>query len=356
MPFAFNIGDSVVCVEARQACPVGVTGVVVGSNLIPAENGERTEEYFAVRIDEESGFTPQRTYTRCVSDKGLAYISAHGWDIRDTRYWNFPARCLNKLDTSKKRIVTCDRCGKKDLTYKMVRAKNGKYICKNCMEVKSYLTRNESKIGRPTKAGWTFGFEFECIPNNQESSAVLVGNKYRFVPTRDGSLAFGGVEFKTPIISGRSSLRRMFETADKMVRFSDSSCGQHINIGNSTWMNERAIRGIKNCSNELFGPLAVYMYDNRRATVKVCGRYFKSYCNYDSRYQHGSWLNLDHDNRVEFRISKFKNPEQYYNLTNMWVEMLDYIHKHYTNCGETSMQAQACGQKLVEIFKKYAKM
>lgn len=363
--YGFQIGDRVIVTSEYEGCPAGEVGIV--TCLIDMRGGGRFEPFIVCKM-ESDGFD----FHECTdiwpkvsegtvpgSTKTLAeqFIEQNGYRLDERCWFSFSPEHLKKFSgVYKRKIYTCDVCGVQKPISRMVRSKKGKYVCNSCLDIKSYSTRNNTRVGRKTKAGWTFGFEFECVPKSKEDEAVLVSKKWGFVPTSDSSLPSGGVELKSPTINGRSSLKRMFMAANDAVDFSSDRCGQHINIGNP-WMDETTIGAIRSRGNALFYPLEKYMTDHRDDTERVCGRYFKHYCETagsSGGYYHGVWLNLDHGDRVEFRISKFVTPDQYFNLTNMWVDMLDAVHSGYLNRGCSDKAARETGRELVKIFQQYA--
>lgn len=364
--FGFKIGDRVIVTKPQDDCPVGEVGIV--TYLIDFKGGGNFEPWIGCRMESDGiqwhdildlypriseGTVPGSTQT--LAQK---IMEDNGWLCRDNAYYQFPPTSLKKFTgTYKRKMHRCDVCGESRPSARLVRSKKGKYVCNACLEKKGYSTKNDTRVGKPTKAGWTFGFEFECIPKSKEDEAVLVSKKWGFIPTSDGSLPSGGVELKSPTINGRSSLKRMFDAANESVDFSNSCCGQHINIGNTAWMDKTTTDAIRSRATEIFYPLEKEMNLHEEQTTRLCGRFFGSYRERTtgmSSFTHGKWLNLDHNNRVEFRISKFVTPEQYFNLCNMWVDMLDMVHRNYIMCGCSEKAAKATGKELVKIFQRYA--
>lgn len=357
--FGFSVGDRVVVTEPQDDCPKGEIGVVVA--LIDFMGGGKFEPWIWCRM-ESDGCDWQNVidiYTDFSADREGTKKILHdnGWTWNDRAYWGFqPDRLKKFAGVYKPKVNVCDVCGARKSASKMVRSKKGKYVCKECLRVKSYSTKNDTRVGKDTKAGWTFGFEFECIPKSEEDEAVLVSKKWGFIPTSDGSLPTGGVELKSPTICGRTSLKRMFDAANESVDFSHSSCGQHINVGNR-WMDKTTMNAIRSRANKIFSPMERYMNDHESDTRRVCGRFFGNYrerVGGGNSYRHGCWVNLDHDNRVEFRISKFKTPEQYFALCNMWCEVLEEVRTGYLMKGCSEEAATKVGQNLVKIFQKHA--
>jgi hypothetical protein len=262
-----------------------------------------------------------------------------------------------------KKMPRCAVCGAHLPSYGVVTNSYGHKICPYCREKKSYSTKNNACFHKPVKNGYTFGFEFESIPTKDDSIANMVDPKWGFIPTNDGSLPIAGIEFKSPTINGKRGMKEMFKMAYENVDFSNSSCGQHINIGNSNFINRDTMRHIRHFSCPLFLPLEMEMAKNTKNMEAVCGR---SFCHYASRYSsndeefsHGAWINLSHDNRIEFRISKFANPDQYYNLVCMWVEMMDAINISFLqkfsehDYAQNVNNVRKTSKRLVEIYQRH---
>ena len=230
------------------------------------------------------------------------------------------------------------------------------------MRIKRYETKNRSTAHEETKSGKTFGFEFECVPRDAAHEACLINRDYKFVPTFDDSLPADGVELKTPMYYGRRGLLEIFRAAAQNVRFNDRRCGQHINIGDTNFLDATAMVRIRRYAPALFGPLEDAMWKNYNETVSVYGRYFNIYCRRtdgSSRFCRNYWLNLRHNNRMEIRIAKFVSPEQYYDLVCMWADVLDCLDTHFLRHYGKSAQdnlcaAQKAGAALVHIFDRYA--
>lgn len=250
-------------------------------------------------------------------------------------------------------VKKCCKCGNIVRNNEYVEV-NGKYLCNNCRSIKSYGLKNDVFHNKPVKSGKTYGFEFECVCNEENRDFVTAQN-WGLIPTHDGSLPVNGVEFKTPTYNGLRGVRHVFKTMDKKVSFSNSFCGQHINIGDRNWLNSRNMAIIRNYRTQIFNPLRVYLEEHPKQTKKVIGRGFGQYRSNDLDMVHGSWINLDNNNRIEFRMSKFVNPNQYFNLTIMWTEMIDSIINNVlkTTGNNRVSGAKKAGDELVNIFQKY---
>lgn len=247
----------------------------------------------------------------------------------------------------------CCKCGRivKENQYEKI---GEKFLCKNCASIKCYSTKNDKVMNKPTKSGKTYGFEFECVCDKNNRNFVTAQN-WGLIPTSDGSLPYGGVEFKTPTYNGLRGIRKVFNTMNSKVDFSDYRCGQHINIGDKNWLNSENMQIIRENRTAIFNKLRIYMFNHPKQTEKVVGRTFGNYRNNDMSMVHGSWINLEHNNRIEFRMSKFVNTEQYFGLTMMWTEMIDAVIKNVLKKSGSERDAGClkASDELVEIFKKH---
>lgn len=270
----------------------------------------------------------------------------------------FISHFMTDKSISKVKYKKCAVCGGVSPVRYMIQAKNKKYICADCVRNQCYSTRNNNSHNKPTNAGLTFGFELECVPiKGRESTANILAEYPDFIPTDDASLPAGGVEFKSPIFLSLKGAQKVFSVFDNNVDFSSEYCGQHIHVGHQNY-NRYCRRAVLDNHLALFNPLADYMLEHEEDTIRLCGRYFGNYREYtESHAGHHSWLNLSNTNTIEFRISKFVAPKQYYYLANMWGEMMnkivDFGNRNPDTCSMIE-EARKTSEKLVAIFKKYA--
>lgn len=252
----------------------------------------------------------------------------------------------------------CAVCGGLNPVKHMKRATNKKYVCEGCLEVKGYCTRNTDTHNKPTNSDLTFGFELECVPvDGTNSIANIIAEYPDFIPTQDSSLPEGGVEFKSPIFRSLKGTQKVFETFVNNADFSHRKCGQHIHVGHQNY-NHHCRRTVLDNHLALFNPLANYMFEHEEDTTRLCGRFFGNYREFTDRHtSHHTWLNLGNTNTIEFRISKFVAPKQYYYLANMWGEMMnkivDFGNRNPDLC-DMYEEAKKTSAQLVTIFKKYA--
>lgn len=235
-----------------------------------------------------------------------------------------------------------------------------RYICMDCARVKSYGTGNVQNVHIPKKHNIGIGFELECLPHDHESYCSMISVVYKLVPTRDGSLPEGGVEFNTPVYRNMSGLKQMFRSFEQYADFSDESCGHHINVSHAEQTDRAGMRLMREYARNLFDPLMYAMQDNTRDTIRIWGRDFTYYANDNSDYSKRSysWLNLDASNRVEFRLAKFVDAKQYLHLAFLCREILETVCTNFLEYRDSSRaellhKSKVTGKKLVRVYQKY---
>lgn len=273
----------------------------------------------------------------------------------------------------KQTTAICSKCKKRlplNETIKVIGS--NRRICRLCLSNLSYYTTNNKMVNKPTKKGVTYGFELECVPKTPQHKAYIINTLTDLIATNDGSLPSDGVEFKTPIYNNLRGVKQMLKTMCEHAYFSNDKCGQHINIGNGTYINRYSMSIIRRFAPNLFDDLYNYMYEHKEETVRLCGRFFNHYATHDYEYSdHYSWISLSNDNRIEFRISKLQTVEQYLILTKMWEDMLsciinDLIKPYSLHIPRTErakvknviIEAKTINisVKLIKIFNKYVKI
>ena len=351
----FNICDKVVLTYDVDRAPEGTIGIICGhydggsyNYTIYLPNGERFGH--TCNGDEFSkDFSNKYPEISCYEDK-FYYVP----ESRIAHY--------NDKDKNEK-FKKCVHCGAMKNVRFMRKDSKGKHVCNSCLHIEGYCTKNNETLYNPSSTHKTYGFEFECVPIRKDGfdgHVEMMSSKYGLIPTEDGSLPIGGIEYKTPTINGLRGVRHMFNDVYGMVKFSSQKCGQHINIGDSKYIDATAMKRIRYFRDYLFDNLTDYMTEHEDDVKRVCGRKFTYYADNNHRYVHGSWLNLGNNNRLEFRISKFKNPKQYFELVNMWTEMLDAIINGFIipyeedNIHKNSINAEKVCRHMIRIFKRYA--
>lgn len=261
-------------------------------------------------------------------------------------------------------LATCKACGYEDDVQNMTRVDSPSrgyfYVCYDCRDREEcYRTQNNQLKGVAAKHGLTFGFEFETSLRNNESNLMY---EYGFIPTSDGSIY--GTEWKSPIYQNLSGLMKMFRTFDDILHI-DNDCGTHLNIGTFSPFEMDYIRRFY---HSLFVPFCQVLQDYPEDCERVNGRFFNGYADMihhdipsDRRY---NFINARNTNRIEFRLCKFINSDQYMNCVKMHAEIVKAIKTNFLDHFNDDVQnktkhrkhkANIAAQKIVRIFKKYAK-
>ena len=262
-------------------------------------------------------------------------------------------------------VVKCSKCQKKIIKGVAKCSDVEEYYCESCSEIQKYSKKNGKKLNVKSKESITFGLELECIPKSEKSYASMLKDEYALIPTHDGSLPENGVEFKTPIHGDLSVLESHFRDFEKYVNFSNPRCGQHINVGCRAYLTKKNMDVVKKYSDILIEELTKYCMANRKSTRKIFGRDFNVYAlPFVKPTKHKSWISFRNNNRIEFRLAKFVNHEQYFNLIRMCKDITICIIDNFVkeinseNVEDEKIMlknAQNTSYKLVEIFQTYEK-
>lgn len=258
-------------------------------------------------------------------------------------------------------MVKCFRCEKEFEPKDGYTTKDEEFYCSDCTTIKPYFTKNNNVVGDLKTGLNTYGFELEGVPRSFDAYLHMLRKEYAVIPTKDSSLPENGVEFKTSIYVGLDEFRKIMPKFAEYIDFSDNRCGQHINIG-ATFLTPQNIKDLDRYGHNILSKLLRYMGRHKEDTANVCGRTFTEYAKRASTcHSHKNWVNV-HENRVEFRLSKFRSVEQYIDLAYMWSEMLEEINRNFfekidpgvTGVIGRSKLIDEFSENLVEIFKAHA--
>lgn len=258
-------------------------------------------------------------------------------------------------------MIKCLRCEKEFEPKDGYTTKDGEFYCFDCASVRSYFTKNNNVVGDLKTGLNTYGFELEGVPRSFDAYLHMLRKEYAVIPTKDSSLPENGVEFKTSIYVGLNEFEKIMPKFAEYIDFSDNKCGQHINIG-ATFLTPQNTKDLDRYGHNILSKLLRYMGRHKEDTTNVCGRTFTEYAKRASTcHSHKNWVNV-HENRVEFRLSKFRSVEQYIDLAYMWSEMLEEINRNFfekivpgvTGVTGRSKLIDGFSENLVEIFKVHA--
>ena len=185
---------------------------------------------------------------------------------------------------------------------------------------------------------WGFGVEIETISNSPDQLILL---KKGFTPCYDSSVT---IEWKSPIFQsflGFKGLCKTIETIDV------EHGGSHVHVS--------VVRKdlFKHYYNEIFYPLAEYL--NNSDLTSVWGREENEYSELPGKpYERYSWVNVQTNYRtLEWRLPKFMNAEQYYNLVK-WLVYVTWAMDTKLRHSSKPCSPKKIGKFLLENYKQMA--
>ena len=272
---------------------------------------------------------------------------------------------------------TCCICGRIVPAYNgysiVVRGKgtNGRVFCRQCGDgTWSYGIGNDKIIGTDKKGvleSTTVGVEVELVNMDNEKFYSIrrqlgfMGfhniNTNRNLPQSDCTV---DTEIPTPIMQGLSSLSALLRNAEKrgeLVCTNNRQCGAHIHV----YCND--VDYIRRYYHSIFSGFQSWL-DTIGADKRI--EFFGSdYRNYARRVnmdicetpEHGSIINIEHDNTLEFRLPRIISHKQYIKVVKFWREVGCTIN-HFDFCKNadaTTRKAKAkeCGAYIVQLALEY---
>lgn len=233
------------------------------------------------------------------------------------------------------------------------------YVCTECVKHHSYgfnLPHYMDDInGKAVGRGIRLAVEWEAFyPTTNEAERAEIDAKlaasYHFVPSKDCTV---DVEYHEPNRLNLHSFKREIEgMLSTGIIFDNSHAGHHINVSDVNWTHTDLLK-IRRHKLALFMPLQEYMVNHEEDTEKVFGRYFTRYaceCENNSDFCHGYWLNLENDNRIEFRLAHFKNTNQFFYLANLCEDITEKISEFLYS----DKPVEKTAREIVKLFQKYA--
>ena len=201
------------------------------------------------------------------------------------------------------------------------RGGRGSYLCRDCNRIiYGYTTENNEWRGADPKHPNTFGLEFETTYSNTKARSELF--EYGMLPTYDSTV---DVEYKSCIERNLKSFSHLFKVCDKLIANGDlevgDTAGTHFHVGHNN-LNWETIGYIRRFYHSLFIPLSDAMKANPEKTAELFGRgidqcnsqgncWAQSVHEWTSATNHTNFINVQHDNTLEFRMAKFQNSKQY---------------------------------------------
>lgn len=197
------------------------------------------------------------------------------------------------------------------------RGMNNAYLCEYHKQgLESYFAENSLIWGKPKAHGLTFGIEFETDFSTEYGRLEMMLEG--FLPTSDSSI--NGPEFKSPIFYGTNAIMAFLPTIDELmesenIRINFSENGTHTHVGHVSLLNDTTMNYIRRFYHSLFLPLSKALEENPAKTADIFGRYFTYYADrineHSNAEDHCNFINVQHDNTLEWRLVQYHNAKQY---------------------------------------------
>lgn len=283
------------------------------------------------------------------------------------------AKCTGNTTTNK-----CTNIGTIPVS-KFDRGGRNAYLCPECARrLYGYHDENKQMRGKEKKNNFTFSFELETHGNaNGSLGADLKGRMelagLGFLPTSDCTV---DIEFKSPIYDGLNAPIKATTSINRLLVLNhisiDDECGTHFHVGHKTKINSVTMNYIRRFCNSLFVPLSDAIENDSVKAENFFGRGFNSWA-YPIRESshamtHENFINMQHENTLEFRIAYFRNDEQYKQVMRFAKDVTACIITNFIDnfnkCDSTDSQkvteyrkhkAQVTAKKLVKIYEKYTR-
>ena len=237
------------------------------------------------------------------------------------------------------------------------------YVCEyHAHNVEAYSADNTVTRGVSID-GFTYGIEFEVDRDTYELRGHL--EQFGFMPSYDCTV---DCEYKSPIFNNLK-WHKLLNTAETIMANGGGEvserCGTHMHVGHGTFINEYTNQLMAIEYHDLFDELSRVMFHNPAAARALFGRellrgtYAAPIHDNDSyAYDHCNFINLQHNDTIEFRICKFVNAKQYkramaFCKTATECIITNYI-KYADDASKREHKARLTGNKLAKLFNKHA--
>lgn len=294
-----------------------------------------------------------------------------------------------------KTTATCSQCGHEFKTIDMIKVKNPKthysFMCHDChrqkygyydevgenlfserLVLKKVLEVKGFKKSVSKKVSITTGFELE-VGYGVDVEPFRVLMDYGYMPTSDSTVQ---IEYKSPIYRNLNGIAKLlYSVIENGAGSIGNGAGTHVNVWSED-LNKKDFQRIRKYYWSLFKPL----YDtvcNDRNNHELFGRNINE-CGWADGFgnnEHSAFINTeackaDHP-RIEFRLCKYENNEQFMNCLKFANECMKTIMINFSNNFMTDNEAIAMGKtpeyatkhnlhkaeitanKLVKVYKKY---
>lgn len=241
----------------------------------------------------------------------------------------------------------------------------------NNSDVKGYCHDNDVRIGSPRKDGLQFGIELEVNKPYEEVclEAIAYLTSAGFCATEDVTV---GIEFKSPLYYSQSSIAKVASTIESLNYCNDyidgrtfstlvEETGCHLNL--STPFIRNNYIWIRRNKKKLFEALENYIIDMpAEERVNFFGRDFGGWSETCAYHEwctdaHSSWINTElktnntFDDRLEFRLPKFINANQYITVLRVFSEVVLTFDKYkLATTGNDILNA------FIEAYNEYMKL
>ena len=276
------------------------------------------------------------------------------------------------------KCVCCGRPATNRLTLRN-RGERSAFLCDfHYNDMHSYSTENNKRRGCEKVNGFTYSIEFETSYSTEKGRVEIMS--LGFIPTFDITV---DCEYKSPIYNGLNApIKQCVSIFDLLINGNiriDSDCGTHFHVGHSEHINPQTMRYLRRFFNSLFVPLSDAIAADPEKARKFWGRNFVHYAspitndstsgNLDGdEMPHTTFVNLQHDYTIEFRLCKFVSAQQYQNVMRFCKDVVSCIinnfilHFNATDYNDSKFesitayrkhQAEKTARKIVMLYNKY---
>lgn len=233
-------------------------------------------------------------------------------------------------------ICQCPECRNVGIYKYSVRRRGGgnAFMCEfHKINNESYYSKNNIHVGTPKAHKMTMGVEFETDFASEYARLEMM--LQGFLPTHDGSIR--GPEFKSPIMEGFNTIKAFIPTIQYLIdngemglnyEYSNEwapSTGTHTHVGHHDYMNKLTMSYIRHFYHSLFLPLCNAMKEDGEKVKRIFGRNFVDYASTiasnTEATRHSNFINVQHDNTLEWRICVYRNAEQYGHCVDVVADM-----------------------------------
>ena len=274
-------------------------------------------------------------------------------------------------------MVFCTRCKREGnindffRVDKNNRGQRGAYICPDCAEeMHDYSEKNREWRGSETVHPFTYSVELEVSYTDEKTISELY--EYKFLPTEDPTVK---VEYKSAIMRNLKSLAHLGKVLDKLIIGGhleiNDDCGTHFHVGHEDLINYQTMEYIEKYYHTLYVPLCKTMEAHPYETTRFWGRYLGGWAHKIDEYSyptgHANFINIQHDDTIEYRLCKFRDSDQYMKVAKFCTKLTeivcnnfvahyndrDFDKSRYSNIhAYRKHKAQVAAEKMVKAYLK----